>query len=302
MKILLTGANGFLGKHLSVKFDELEIAYYPVSSKAYDLRRPAHIDALFQHTQPDIIYHLAAHVGGIQYNIDNPAMLYYDNVMMNTQLIHKAALRSVKKFVFVSSVCIYPEFCPTPMREHMIWNGYPEPSNGTYGVSKRIALTQLEAYKKQYGMLFDYPVLANMYGIGDNFSDEKSHVIPALIKRISRAKKDNLGTITIWGTGRATRDFLHVTDAVEALIKYLEVDTCGSLNIASDFDITIKRLVEMIVDIIGYDGLVEYDYTKPDGQINRAYNIQPAKKTLNWEPKISIYDGLERVIDWYQCK
>lgn len=302
MRILLTGAEGFLGKHLSAKFNELAINYYPVSSKAYDLRRPAHIDALFQHTQPDIVYHLAAHVGGIQYNIDNPAVLYYDNVMMNTQLIHKAALSGIKKFVFVSSVCIYPANCLTPMREHMIWNGYPEVSNGTYGISKRMALSQLEAYYKQYGMLFDYSVLANMYGLYDDFSDNKSHVIPALIKKINKAKRENLETVIIWGTGKATRDFLYVTDAVEALFKFLHIDTCQPLNIASDFDITIKRLVEIIVDIIGYKGKVVFDYDKPDGQINRAYNIEPAKKALNWEPKINIYEGLEQVIGWYQCK
>lgn len=300
MKILLTGASGFLGKHLSTRFNELEVYYYSTSSKAYDLRQQAHIDDLFELVQPDIVYHLAAHVGGIQYNIDNPAILYYDNIMMNTQLIHKAALSSVRKFVFVSSACIYPEHCPTPMREHMIWNGYPEPSNGTYGLSKRIVLSQLEACYEQFGMLFEYPILANMYGPGDNFSDEKSHVIPALIKRFIDAKDNGLETITIWGTGLATRDFLYVNDAVNALVRFLDIDAQEPLNIANGFGITIKKLVQIIAEIVDYTGTIVYDYTKPNGQMNRSYNIKLAKQILNWYPQVDIYEGLNKTIKWYR--
>lgn len=298
-RILLTGSNSFLGRHLSSKFRQLKLDYYPAFSKAYDLRQRLHIDALFKHTKPDIVFHLAAHVGGIHYNIANPATLYYDNVMMNTQLIHKAALSGVKKFVFVSSACIYSDKCSVPMRPHMIWWDYPEPTNGTYGLSKRIALAQLQAYKKQFGMNFEYPIFANMYGPSDHFEDDRSHVIPALIKRFVEAKQAGIKTAVVWGSGNPTRDFLYVEDGVNALVKFLDIDLGEAINIANGDNVRIDNLALMIARLTGFEGNIEFDTSKPDGQMDRAYDVKPAKRELNWQAKIDLEEGLKRTIDWY---
>lgn len=293
---ILTGSNGFLGQHLQAKFKQIGVDYYPVPSKAYDLRRQAHIDALFKHAGPvNTLYHLAAHVGGIEYNINHPATLYYDNVMMNTQLIHTAALRGVKKFVFVSSVCIYGNTKTETIREHMIWWDKPEESNLTYGLSKRIALEQLRAYKVQYGMDFGYPILCNLYGPGDDFSNDKSHVIPALIKRFTVHPE----TVTIWGTGKPTRDFLYVKDAADLLTKYLTIDCDKPVNISSGLSIRISNLVRLISEITQYQGTIVYDHTKPDGQMNRIYDAKPAKQLLGWQAQTKLKDGLRETIEWW---
>ena len=193
MNILVTGSNGFLGKHLML----LLPGAYGVPSQTYDLRGFANIDALFHHAKPDVIFHLAADVGGLSYNLGNPAHIYYNNVMMNTQLIQRAALSGVKKFVFVSSACAYPKYNPLPTREHCLFNGLPEESNLSYGISKRMALVQLQACYQQYGMDFSYPVLANLYGPGDYFGENRSHVIPALVKRFVEADD----RVSVWGDG-----------------------------------------------------------------------------------------------------
>lgn len=288
--ITVTGAHGFLGQHLMAHLRALGYDPYGVSSKAYDLRSPAHLDALFKHTgKPDIIFHLAARVGGIQYNIDNPATLFYDNVMMNTQLVHKAAMAGCGKFVMVGSVCSYPAHNPIPTREHRLWEGYPEESNGPYGVAKLVALEQLKAYQKQYGLNFAYPVLSNLYGPGGKADAYKSHVIPALIKRFA----DRPDKITIWGDGSPTRDFLYITDAAEALCRFIEVDCPEPINVASGEEISIKTIVDHLAKISGYEGPVEYDLTRPNGQLRRGYDIFRAKKVLSWKPLVKIEKGLE---------
>lgn len=290
MTIIVTGSNGFLGQHLMTHLRTLGYDPYGVSSKAYDLRREAHIDALLKHTgKPDIIFHLAAHVGGIQYNIEHPAQLFYDNVMMTTQLIHKAMLAGCGKFVMVGSVCSYPAHNPIPTREHRLWEGYPEESNGPYGVAKLIALDQLQAYQKQYGLNFAYPILSNLYGPGGKADAYKSHVIPALIHRFA----SNPPKITVWGDGSPTRDFLYVKDAAEALARYIEVNCPEPINIANGIETSIRTIVEHLTRISGYQGEVEYDLTRPNGQLRRGYDTYKARSVLSWQASTKFEDGLK---------
>jgi GDP-L-fucose synthase len=297
VKITITGAFGFLGQHLAARLQALGHSVYAVSSKAYDLRSQAHVDALFHHTgTPDLIFHLAAHVGGIAYNLANPATIYYDNVMMNTLLINKAAAAGVKRFVFVGSTCAYPGNAGIPTAEEMLWEGYPEESNGTYGISKRIVLPQLQAYKQQYGMSYAYPILCNMYGPGDDFSEAKSHVVAALIRKFCA----NPETVEIWGDGTATRDFLYVEDAAAALCCFLACDYEEPVNIAGGVEVSIKELAHLLRQITGYRGTLLWDYTKPMGQRRRCYSIWRAYEALGWEPRTGIEEGLRRTVEWYR--
>jgi GDP-L-fucose synthase len=296
MNIIITGSSGFLGQHLVNLFHQNKVDFYSVPHRAYDLRHQSHIDALFNHAgKPDIIYHLAAHVGGIEYNLAHPAELFYDNIMMNTQLIQKAAMVGVKKFIFVSSVCAYPQFPVTPTEECQLWKGQIEPSNETYGISKLIALSQLQACKKQYGMDFEYPILANMYGPGDDFSDDKSHVVAALIKKFT----SGIDKVDIWGDGRQSRDLLYVKDGASALFKFLTSSIGQPINIASGNGTTIRELVELLVELTDYKGEVTYNKQKPTGQLERCYSIRLAKMLLGWQPSASLRDGLKETIEWY---
>lgn len=296
MRILVTGANGFLGRHLMHKLRSMGFDPYPVHSTAYDLRSQAHLDALFKHTGiPDLIYHAAAHVGGIAHNLANPATIFYDNVLMNTLLIHKAALSGVGKFVFVSSACAYPKDNPTPTPESNLWNGYPEESNGTYGIGKRIVLPQLKAYYEQFGMRFAYPILANLYGPGDDFSIEKSHVIASLIRKMSSQPE----ALQVWGDGSATRDFLYVEDAADALARFVRMDYQEPVNIATQTQVSIRQIVELLTEIMGYKGLVIYDQSKPAGQQVRCYSNSLAGLVLDWYPQTDIETGLRKTVEWF---
>lgn len=297
MNLLITGSAGFLGQHLMAKLHVLGYTPYGVTSKAYDLRNPVHINALFKHIgKPDIIFHLAARVGGIQYNMDNPATLFYDNVMMNTQLIHQAMLAGCGKFVMVGTVCSYPAFNPIPTPEHRLWEGYPEVSNGPYGVAKLVALEQLQAYQKQYGFNFAYPVLSNLYGPGGKPDDYKSHVIPALINRFL----SNPDKIEIWGDGSPTRDFLYVDDAAEALCRFIEVDCSEPVNVAGGIEISIRTVVELLAKITRYKGEIVYDLTRPNGQLRRGYDTYKAQSILKWQASTKFEDGLRRTVEQWQ--
>lgn len=297
MNLICTGSEGFLGKHLMAALHTLGHTPFGVSSKAYDLRRESHLDALFKHAgKSDIIFHLAANVGGIQYNIDNPASIFYDNVMMTTQLIHKAMLAGCGKFIMVGTVCSYPAFNPIPTREHRLFEGEPEPTNGAYGVAKLIALTQLRAYHKQHGLNFAYPVLSNLYGPGDAFVGPQTHVIPALIKRFV----SNPPKIIVWGDGSPTRDFLYVEDAAEALTKFIDIDYCEPVNIANGIETPVRWIVESLRKITNYQGEIEYDNSKPNGQLRRGYDNYVARNVLKWQAKVRIDEGLRKTVEWYK--
>jgi len=286
--MIITGSNGFLGSYVSQLFSDA----YHHTRRAYDLREMPHIQALFAHTlnESDTIIHLAADVGGLEYNIQNPASIFYNNVIMNTQLINYAALHGCKRFIFVSSVCAYPEYPPIPTKEHHLLNGPPEKSNLSYGLSKRLALIQLQSVKKQYGMDFEYPILANLYGPGDN----SNHAIPDLIRKFL----DTSQPVEIWGDGSQTRDFLYITDAANAISWITGLDYGNPLNICNDYTVTIHQVVDYLKQFSGRDN--EYNGSRPIGQAKRWYDHSLAK-SLGWEAKVKFYDGLKETWEWFNA-
>lgn len=297
--LIVTGASGFLGQHLMSHLRTLGHDPYGVTRSAYDLRNPDHLDALFRHTgKPDIIFHLAANVGGIQYNLANPGSIFYDNVMMTTQLIHWAMLAGCGKFVMVGSVCSYPANNPIPTRECRLFEGQPETSNGPYGIAKLVALTQLQAYRNQYGLNFAYPILANLYGPGDSgFCNKTGHVLPNLIKSFINSKEN---VMVFRGDGRLSRDFLYVEDAACALAKFIDTDYPEPVNIATGQEYTKRQIVEIIAEIAGYEGDIVFDGKFDLGQLRRCYNTDIAHQILDWRYKVDIKDGLRRTIQWYR--
>ena len=300
-KILLTGGAGFLGayvfKTLIKRGVKKENIFIPRSNE-YDLRKRGVCDKLV--SNKDVIIHLAALVGGISFNQKNPASIFYDNASMALNLIDSAHKNGVEKFVGIGSVCSYPKFAKIPFIETDLWSGYPEETNAPYGLAKKMMLVQSQAYYKQYGFNAVHLLMINLYGPGDNFNPQSSHVIPALIKKIGEAKNNKLSFVEMWGSGRATREFLYAEDAAEGIVlaaeKYNKPDP---VNIGCNTEISIKKLVNLICKIIKYKGEVRWDTSKPDGQPRRMLNADLAKKAFGFTSKISLNDGLKKTIDWY---
>ena len=299
-RITITGASGFLGKHLvnELKKHDLTNLFLP-SSKEYDLMEKENCAQVAK--ESDIIIHLAAKVGGIGANIKKPGSYFYDNLMIGTQLIEEARLAKVEKFVAIGSVCSYPKFTPVPFKESDLWNGYPEETNAPYGLAKRMLLVQLQAYKQQYGFNGICLLPVNLYGPMDNFDSQTSHVIPASIKKISEAKKQNLSSITVWGSGSASREFLYIKDAAHAIFlatkKYNKTDP---VNLGSGKETTIKELVNTIADLMDYKGEIIWDTNKPDGQPRRCLDTSRAKKEFGFIAKTSFKKGLLETINWFE--
>lgn len=289
---LFTGSNGFLGRHVRLG----GYSYFSVRSNEYDLRDQADVNYLLNFKDDfDTVLHLAAHVGGIQYNLANPATLFNDNVLMNTHLINEAAQAGIKRFIFISSVCAYPQYSGLPTKEIHFWDDKPEASNLTYGLSKRMALAQLEACKEQYGMEFDYLILSNLYGPGDSFSPDKSHVVAALIHKF--ATKDS---IEVWGNGQQSRDLLYVEDAADAIITCLNSPPTNKMvNISTNIATSVKQIVELLIEQLGYTGKIRYNEKRPVGQLQRRYDNSVAKRLLNWQPVTTFPDGLKKTVEWY---
>ncbi len=294
MKIILTGSNGFLGSHLLPLLKDFDVC---PSGSNYNLAEEYQVDNLFNHSGiPDVVIHLAAKVGGIGFNLKHPAFVYHQNVLMNTNLITEAALRGVKKFIFAGSVCSCPLDTPIPTDESWLGKGWPEPSNMAYGMSKLMALVQLQACKEQYGMDFSYPVFANLYGPNDSgfTNPDKSHLIPNLIRKF--ATQD---TVTMLGKGTLTRDMLYVKDAARAIVKCIETNH-GPVNIATGREVSIKEIVWIIAGLSGNEMSEIYWPDIPDkGEQRRCYDIQRAKDVLGFEAEISIEEGLKRTWEWY---
>jgi len=297
----ITGGKGFLGKHLIRKLEEggcrnVRVADLP----EYDLTRLADIQRLYNEQKPDIVIHLAAKVGGIGFNQENPATLFYDNLIMGAQLLHEGYLRNIEKFVAIGTICAYPKFTPVPFKEEDLWNGYPEETNAPYGLAKKMMLVQSQAYRRQYGFNSIFLLPVNLYGPGDNFDPRSSHVIPALIKRCSEAKAKSDDKVTIWGTGRATREFFYVEDAAEAIALAAEkYDKSEPVNIGAGFEISIKDLAELIVELTGFKGEIVWDATKPDGQPRRMLETSKAFKEFGFKAKTDFREGLRKTVDWY---
>ncbi|MBN1792903.1 GDP-L-fucose synthase [Candidatus Woesearchaeota archaeon] len=298
-KIIITGGAGFLGKFVVKKFEENGYSIYVPRSTEYDLRLEADIKRMLQEHPCDMIVHLAAKVGGIGYNLEHPAELFYDNLMMGVQLIEQARLAGIKKFVAVGTICAYPKNTPVPFKEEDLWNGYPEETNAPYGLAKKMMLVQSQAYRAQYGFNSVFVLPVNLYGPGDNFDLRSSHVIPALIRKVLDAKKNNKD-LEVWGTGNASREFLYVEDAAEAI--YLAAERYNGsepVNLGCGREIKIKDLVELICKLTAFQGKINWDETKPDGQPRRCLDTSKAQEKFGFKAKTTLEEGLKRTIDWY---
>jgi GDP-L-fucose synthase len=301
-KVLLTGGAGFLGKEVFSKLVNSGAAPKDIRiprSKETDLRRWENCQEAVKDI--DLVIHLAARVGGIGFNQTYPAQLFYDNAIMGIQLIEAARQEEVEKFVVVGTVCAYPKFTPVPFREDEIWNGYPEETNAPYGLAKKMQLVQSQAYRQQYDFNSIFLLPVNLYGPGDNFDPESSHVIPALIKKFNEAVKSGSKTVEVWGTGAASREFLYVEDAARGIVmaaeKYNKPDP---VNLGSGKEISIRDLVEMIARLTGFKGEIKWDTTKPDGQPRRCLDVSRAKREFGFEAKMGFEEGLRRIISWYK--
>ncbi len=301
-KILVTGGAGFLGSFIVEKLVE-EKKVNPVNirvprSKEMDLRKWENcVEAV---KDVDIVIHLAAKVGGIGFNKKYPATLFYDNAIMGIQLMEAARLEGVQKFVAIGTVCAYPKYTPVPFREEDLWNGYPEETNAPYGIAKKVLLVQAQAYRMQYGFNAIYLLPVNLYGPRDNFDFESSHVIPALIKKMVDAKFEGKNEVVVWGTGKASREFLYVVDAAEVILLATEkYDKPDPVNLGAGKEITIRQLVDLIAKLTGYHGKIVWDASKPDGQPRRGLDTSKARGEFGFKAKTDFKEGLKETIKWY---
>lgn len=301
-KILVTGGAGFLGSFVIEELRKVgaKKIFIP-RSKDYNLVNSQDVKRLYKDSDPDIVIHLAATVGGIGANREHPGKFFYENIMMGVQMIEQARIHGVEKFVQLGTVCAYPKFTPVPFKEEELWNGYPEETNAPYGIAKKALLVQLQGYREEYGLNGIFLLPVNLYGPRDNFDPKSSHVIPALIKKMVDAKINNLNKVEVWGTGKASREFLYVEDCARAIVlatqKYNKPEP---VNIGAGFEITIKDLVSKIKNIIGYKGRLVWDKSKPDGQPRRSLNTNKAEKEFGFRAQTSFDDGLKRTIEWYK--
>jgi len=301
-RLLVTGGAGFLGKHVVQKLRERGCReIFVPRSKDYNLVELEAVKTVYQDSKPDIVIHLAAVVGGIGANRENPGKFFYDNLMMGVQMMEQGRLFGVEKFVAIGTVCAYPKFTPVPFKEEEFWNGYPEETNAPYGLAKKMLLVQAQAYRQQYGFNATHLLLVNLYGPGDDFDPRSSHVIPALIKKCVDAIECKEGKIVVWGTGQASREFLYVEDAAEGIVLATEkYDKPEPLNIGAGFEIKIRDLVGLIVELTGFQGRIEWDATKPDGQPRRCLDVSKAEKELGFKAKTDFREGLKKTIEWYK--
>lgn len=302
-RVLVTGGEGFLGSFLVEKLKQRGADISVPRFEDYDLRKHSDIIRMFEDFSPEVIIHLAASVGGIGANLENPGKFFYDNIIMGVQLIEESRLRDVSKFVTIGTICSYPKFTPVPFKEKDLWNGYPEETNAPYGLAKKMLIVQSQSYRQQYGFNSINLLQVNLYGPRDNFNPESSHVIPALIKKCCDAIKEGKDEIVVWGTGTPTREFLYVEDAVEGILSATEkYNGCEPINLGSGFEISIKDLVEMIVKFTGFKGKITWDNSKPDGQPRRCLDVTKAKEEFGFKAKTTFEQGLKKTIDWYKNK
>ena len=302
-RIMVTGGAGFLGTHLGRLLDAEGATDLVIPRRAdVDFTDQAATRHLIDDARPEIVIHLAAEVGGIGANRDNPGRYFYANAAMGLNLIEESRRSGVEKFVQVGTVCAYPKFTEVPFREENLWSGYPEETNAPYGVAKKALLVMLQSYREQYELNGIYLLPANLYGPGDNFDLESSHVIPALIRKFVTARDAGEPTVSVWGTGNASREFLYVEDAARAILLATQsYDAPEPINVGTNAEVTIRHLVELIFDVTGFEGSVEWDSSKPDGQPRRALDTSKAKEHFGFEATVSLHEGLRRTIAWWEA-
>jgi GDP-L-fucose synthase len=300
-RVCVTGGAGFLGSFVVEKLRQRGATdIFVPTIEEYDLVKPEDIGRVLDASRPDVIIHLAAHVGGIGANREHPAEFFYDNLMMGVQLMHAAWKRGVKKFVAIGTVCAYPKFTPIPFREENLWDGYPEETNAPYGLAKKMLLVQAQAYRQQYGFNAIYLLPVNLYGPRDNFDLQTSHVVPALTRRLFEAKQHGENEMSVWGDGTATREFLYVEDAAEGIILAAErYNDSEPVNLGSGMEISIKVLAETLARLIGFKGNLVWDISKPNGQPRRALDISRAERTFGFRASMNFEEGLRRTVASY---
>ena len=300
-RVLVTGGAGFLGSAIVRKLEERGVASITIPRrKDYDLTRLEDVEKVYAEASPDLVIHLAAKVGGIGANQAVPSDIYIENLLMGTFIIEQARRLEVEKTAIAGTICAYPKFAPIPFQEDSLWDGYPEETNAPYGVAKKALLVQAQANRAQHGQNAIYLLPVNLYGPGDKFHPSVSHVIPALIKKCVDAREAGENSVTVWGTGNATREFLYVDDAAEAFVLAVErYDGAEPVNIGSGREISIKELAELIARLVGFEGTLEWDRTKPDGQPRRKLDTTRAKESFGFEATTDFEEGLRKTIDWY---
>jgi len=301
-RVLVTGGAGFLGREVCESLRRVEPATIDVPRSAeFDLRQPAAIERLMDKFRPQIVVHLAAVVGGIGANRQNPGRFFYDNAVMGIHLMEAARQRGVSKFVTIGTICSYPKHTPVPFREDDLWNGYPEETNAAYGLAKKMILVQAQAYRQQFGFNAIYLLPVNLYGPGDNFDLQSSHVIPALIRKAIEARNSGATEIEVWGTGSASREFLFVRDAAEAIVLATELyNKPEPVNVGAGKEIVIGDLVHLICELVGFDGQIRWNTEMPDGQPRRSLETGRARQEFGFTAKTSFREGLRETIAWYE--
>jgi GDP-L-fucose synthase len=301
-RVLVTGGSGFLGSRLVAKLRKCGPSEIFIPRRATcNLVEQANVARLFQETRPDIVIHLAGHVGGIGANRMNAGTFFYDNLMMGAQLMEYARRFQVHKFVATGTICSYPKFTPVPFKEEDLWNGYPEETNAPYGLAKKMLLVQSQAYRLQYGFNSIFLLPVNLYGPGDNFDPESSHVIPAIIRKCVEAVRNGKPSIELWGTGSATREFLHVDDAANGILLAAERYNGGDpVNLGAGMEISIRDLTNRIAEYSGFHGKLIWDSTKPDGQPRRSLDITKAERLFGFRATVPFDEGLKETIEWFK--
>lgn len=305
-KVVVTGGAGFLGKHLVLQLEKRGcLNIFVPRIEDYDLVNMDAVKQLYADAKPDIVIHLAAKVGGIGANCENPGKFFYDNLMMGVQMMEIGRQVGIEKFVSLGTVCAYPKFTPVPFKEESLWDGYPEETNAPYGLAKKMLLVQSQAYRQQYGFNSIFLLPVNLYGPGDNFDLNRSHVIPALIRKCIDAQKEQstsskVPDLVVWGTGKATREFLYVGDAADGIILATEkYNKSEPVNLGAGFEVSIKDLVGLIIKLTGFKGMVVWDISKPDGQSRRCLDTTKAYNEFNFKSKVIFEEGLKKTIEWY---